>query len=51
MSSLPFSCYNGACPAFAGTIPTKYDTVHMTAAYSAHIAPAIRFALGALGLM
>ncbi|WP_241984963.1 MULTISPECIES: acyltransferase family protein [unclassified Cryobacterium] len=51
VSSLPFSCYNGACPAFAGTIPTKYDTVHMTPAYSTHIAPAIRFALGALGLM
>jgi peptidoglycan/LPS O-acetylase OafA/YrhL len=51
VSSLPFSCYNNACPAFAGTLPTKYDTVHMTVEYSAHIAPAIRWALSAQGLM
>jgi hypothetical protein len=51
ISSLGFSCFNGLCPAFAGTIPTKYDTVHMTSAYSARVAPAIRNALVALGGM
>jgi peptidoglycan/LPS O-acetylase OafA/YrhL len=51
VSSLGFSCYNGLCPAFAGTTPTKYDTVHMTSAYSAKVAPAIRNALVALGGM
>jgi peptidoglycan/LPS O-acetylase OafA/YrhL len=51
ISSLGFSCFNGLCPAFAGTIPTKYDTVHMTSAYSARVAPAIRNALVSLGGM
>jgi hypothetical protein len=51
ISSLPFSCADGVCPAFAGTIPTKYDTVHLTPAYAVQVAPAIRYALGALGLM
>ena len=51
ISSLPFSCFDSTCPAFAGTLPTKYDTVHMTPAYAEHVAPAIRYALGALGLM
>ena len=51
ISSLPFSCVDGICPAFAGTLPTKYDTVHLTPAYAEHVAPAIRYALGALGLM
>lgn len=51
LSSLPFSCAGSTCPAFAGTLPTKYDTVHMTPAYAEHLAPAIRHALGALGLM
>jgi peptidoglycan/LPS O-acetylase OafA/YrhL len=51
ISSLPFSCADGVCPAFAGTLPTKYDTVHMTPEYSVRVAPAIRWELGALGLM
>jgi len=51
VSSLPFSCADDICPAFAGTIPTKYDSVHMTPAYAEHIAPAIRYALVGLGLM
>ncbi|WP_130178681.1 hypothetical protein [Cryobacterium sp. SO1] len=51
ISSLPFSCVDGICPTFAGTLPTKYDTVHMTPAYAEHVAPAIRYALGALGLL
>jgi peptidoglycan/LPS O-acetylase OafA/YrhL len=51
VSSLPFSCADGICPAFAGTIPTKYDSVHLTPAYAERVAPAIRFELAALGLM
>jgi peptidoglycan/LPS O-acetylase OafA/YrhL len=51
VSSLPFSCVDGQCPAFAGTLPTKYDQVHMTVQYSEHIAPAIRWAFIAQGLM
>lgn len=51
VSSLPFSCADDICPAFAGTIPTKYDSVHLTPAYAEHIAPAIRYALVGLGLM
>ncbi|GAA0997612.1 acyltransferase family protein [Subtercola frigoramans] len=51
VTSLPFSCSNGVCPAFAGTLPTKYDSVHLTAEYSAHIGPVILQSLVALGLM
>jgi len=51
VTSLPFSCAQGYCPAFAGTRPTKYDTVHMTPEYSEHIAPALRWELAAQGLM
>jgi peptidoglycan/LPS O-acetylase OafA/YrhL len=51
VSSLPFSCYNGLCPAFAGTVPTRYDTVHMTVDYSITVAPSIRWAFAALGVM
>ncbi|KQP54092.1 acyltransferase family protein [Agreia sp. Leaf283] len=51
VSSLPFSCVDGQCPAFAGTLPTKYDEVHMTVQYSEHVAPAIRWAFIAQGLM
>ena len=51
VSSLPFSCADGVCPAFAGTIPTKYDTVHMTPAYAERVAPALRYALQTAGVM
>ncbi|WP_066040273.1 acyltransferase family protein [Herbiconiux solani] len=51
VSSLGFSCAGGYCPAFAGTLPVKYDQVHMTPEYSKHIAPALRWELAAQGLM
>jgi peptidoglycan/LPS O-acetylase OafA/YrhL len=51
VTSLPFTCVNGLCPAFAGTLPTRYDSVHLTVEYSTHIAPAIKHALVALGAM
>ncbi len=50
VSSLGFSCAQGFCPAFAGTTPTKYDTVHLTPEFSVRIAPAIRWELRAQGL-
>jgi peptidoglycan/LPS O-acetylase OafA/YrhL len=51
VSSLPFSCVDGQCPAFAGTLPTKYDQVHVTVQYSERVAPAIQWAFTAQGLM
>lgn len=51
ISSLPFSCAEGMCPAFAGTIPTKYDSVHLTPAFAEHIAPALRQLLVAAGAL
>jgi peptidoglycan/LPS O-acetylase OafA/YrhL len=51
VSSLPFSCVDEICPAFAGTIPTKYDSVHLTPAYAERVAPIIRNALAGLGLL
>ncbi|WP_292866343.1 acyltransferase family protein [Microbacterium sp.] len=39
MDSRPFTCWNDVCPAFAGTLPIRYDQTHLTVDYSAHIAP------------
>jgi len=51
VSSLGFSCAADICPAFAGTLPVRYDAVHLTPAYAERIAPAIRSELATLGLM
>ena len=51
ISSLPFTCLDDACPAFAGTLPVRYDSVHLTPEYSTHVAPVIRHELVALGVM
>jgi hypothetical protein len=51
VSSLPFSCVDGVCPAFAGTTPTKYDSVHLTPAFAEHIAPAVLQSLQAAGAL
>jgi peptidoglycan/LPS O-acetylase OafA/YrhL len=51
ITSLPFICANDLCPAFAGTLPTRYDSVHLTVEYSTHIAPALKHALVAVGAM
>ncbi|WP_285035055.1 acyltransferase family protein [Plantibacter sp. ME-Dv--P-095] len=51
ISSLPFSCVDGVCPAFAGTTPTKYDRVHLTPAFAEHIAPAVLQTLQAAGAL
>jgi hypothetical protein len=50
VSSLPFSCWQDVCPAFAGTLPTKYDQTHLTVPYAEHIAPVVRWALAAQGV-
>jgi hypothetical protein len=51
ISSLPFTCVEGTCPAFAGTLPTRYDTVHLTTEFATRVAPAIQAALADRGLM
>ncbi|MCU1406904.1 MAG: acyltransferase [Glaciihabitans sp.] len=51
ISALPFTCVDGECPAFAGTVPAKYDSVHITPAFALLIAPALRQAMVAAGLM
>lgn len=42
VSSLAVSCADEVCPAFAGSLPTKFDQVHLATAYAEHIAPALR---------
>jgi peptidoglycan/LPS O-acetylase OafA/YrhL len=51
ISSLPFSCWEGACPAFAGDLPVRYDQTHLTVAYAEHIAPVLAWDLAAAGLL
>lgn len=51
IDALPFSCWEGICPAFAGTLPTKYDQTHLTVPYAEHIAPYLAWALQSQGLI
>lgn len=51
VSSLGFTCAQGFCPAFAGTVPTRYDQVHMTPEYAVRVAESIRWELAAQGVM
>lgn len=51
IDALPFSCWDGVCPAFAGTLPIKYDQTHLTVPYAQHIAPYLRWALTSQGLL
>lgn len=51
ISSLPFSCWEGVCPAFAGTLPVKYDQTHLSVPFAERIAPILRAELTAAGLM
>lgn len=51
ISSLPFSCGEGVCPAFAGTLPVKYDQTHLSVPFTEHIAPILRAGLAAAGLL
>ncbi|WP_061782081.1 acyltransferase family protein [Microbacterium hominis] len=45
VDALAFTCWQGVCPAFAGALPIRYDQTHLTVAYSAHLAPYLRWAL------
>ncbi|MDC7805143.1 acyltransferase family protein [Sphingomonas sp. BLCC-B65] len=45
VDALAFTCWQDVCPAFAGTLPIRYDQTHLTVAYSAHLAPYLRWAL------
>ncbi|WP_378148167.1 acyltransferase family protein [Cnuibacter sp. UC19_7] len=51
ISSLPFSCWNEMCPAFAGTLPMKYDETHLTVAFSESLSAILRYDFASLGLM
>lgn len=51
ISSLPFSCWEGVCPAFAGNLPVKYDQTHLSVPFSERIAPVLRSDLAAAGLL
>ncbi|MDY0828183.1 acyltransferase family protein [Microbacterium sp. BG28] len=51
ISSLPFSCWEGVCPAFAGTLPVKYDQTHLSVPFAEHIAPILRAELAGAGLL
>jgi peptidoglycan/LPS O-acetylase OafA/YrhL len=50
IDSLPFSCVDDVCPAFAGRLPIRYDETHLTVAYAQRIAPVLHADLVALGL-
>ncbi|ODT22319.1 acyltransferase family protein [Microbacterium sp. SCN 69-37] len=45
VDALAFTCWQDVCPAFAGTLPIRYDQTHLTVAYSAHLAPYLRWVL------
>lgn len=46
IDSLPWFCVGERCPAFVGSTPTYVDSTHLTAAYSALLAPLLRSSLG-----
>lgn len=50
ISALPFSCWQGVCPAFAGDTPVRYDDTHITPAFAERLAPILRGALAERGL-
>lgn len=45
VDALAFTCWQDVCPAFAGTLPIRYDQTHLTVAYAEHLAPYLRWAL------
>ncbi|WP_150956815.1 acyltransferase family protein [Microbacterium testaceum] len=50
ITSLPFSCWQGVCPAFAGDTPVRYDDTHITPAFAERLTPILRGELAARGL-
>lgn len=50
ISALPFTCWQGVCPAFAGQTPVRYDDTHITPAYAERLTPILRGELTSHGL-
>lgn len=50
INALPFSCWQGVCPAFAGDVPMRYDDTHITPAFAERLAPILRDELSTRGL-
>ncbi|PTT14920.1 acyltransferase, partial [Microbacterium sp. HMWF026] len=50
ISALPFTCWQGICPAFAGDTPVRYDDTHVTPAFAERLTPILRAALADRGL-
>lgn len=50
ISALPFTCWQGVCPAFAGDTPVRYDDTHVTPAFAERLTPILRSELAARGL-
>ena len=44
-------CYQGACPAFVGTVPVKTDHVHLSGAFAAKLSPALGELLRSRGVL
>ncbi|WP_336625249.1 MULTISPECIES: acyltransferase family protein [unclassified Microbacterium] len=51
IDSRPFTCWDEICPAFAGTLPIRYDQTHLTVEYSEHIAPYLWWWLTSNGVL
>lgn len=51
ISALPFTCWQGVCPAFAGQTPVRYDDTHITPAYAERLTPILRGELASRGLL
>jgi len=49
VDALAFTCWQDVCPAFAGTLPIRYDQTHLTVPYAEHLAPYLRWALDGAG--
>ena len=46
-----FCSQDGECPAFAGTLPIRYDDHHLTGAFSRRLGPVVREAFSAVGVV
>jgi hypothetical protein len=46
-----FCSQDGLCPAFAGTLPIRYDAHHLTGAFSQRLGPVVREAFSAVGVV
>jgi hypothetical protein len=51
IDSSPWFCYQGLCPAFVGTTPTRIDQVHMTQPYAVKIGPSVAEVLNRMHLV